>query len=304
MITKLIAFMVVQCVLMSPVYLLAQEKILPSHANSSAAFKMKKDIAEKNIAKIENLVAKIANGKQVSRGSAENLESLMNEHAKALDNAVKQSIADAREAKESKLQKGSTKSFVEFEDMAQKHEKRAKVVEAKIKKIDEQIKTGDIELDQPLLESMTPAEKKEYLQYMTPSGREKMKKKHPKLLSGISVETRTKLVDLDYIGKSTGKLCSSTAEKAGDFLVTITKTVGDFLVPEAEASIGIAAGTTCGATGGLACAGAVVGAAFLYSQATEKYYACMAGQCSCRWYKPWCCWGRTGCWVAYVALCA
>lgn len=302
MIKKLALFVIVQCVLMSPVYVFAQ-KISPAHANSSAAYKMKKDVAEKGITKIENLVAKIANGKRVSKGDAEGLDALIIEHAKAMNDAVKQAIADAKEAQDSKLQKGSTKSFVEFEDMAQKHEKRAKAVEAKVKKIDEQIKTGDIELDQPLLESMTPAERKEYMQYMTPGGRDKMKKKHPKLLSGISIKNKI-LVDLDYIGKSACELSRSNAKKAGDLLVTIPQTVGDFLVPPAEAALGLGAGTACGATGGLACALAIGGTVYGYLRVYDEFVQCLASQCTCRWYKPWCCAGKTGCWVKYIAECA
>ncbi len=296
--------MIALCVIMIPVYVLAQQKILPAQANSSAAFKAKKDAAEKKIKDIENLVTKIANQKRASKADGEDLDKLMMEHAKAVDDSFKQSLADAQEAEKSKGQKGSTKSFVEFEDMAKKHEQRAKAVDAKVKKLADQIKTGDVELDQPLLESMTPAERKEYMQYMTPSGREKMKKKHPKLLSGISIETETKLVDM---GKSACELCRSTAQTVGDLLTGIAKTTSDLLIPPAEAAIGAGAGATCAGTGPatvVACPAAVVTAAYLYSEATEKLYACYRGQCSCAWYKPWCCAGRTGCWVAYLVKCA
>ena len=300
MIKQLMVFMIALCVLMIPVSVLAQEKIHPAQANSTAAFKAKKGTVEKKMKDIENLVTKIANQKRASKVDGEDLDKLMLEHAKAMDDSFKQSLADAKEAEKSKWQKGSTKSFVEFEDMAQKHEKRAKAVEAKVKKIADQIKTGDVELDQPLLESMTPAERKEYMQYMTPSGREKMKKKHPKLLSGISVETETKLVDM---GKSACALCRSTAQTVGELLVSIAKTTSDLLIPPAEGAIGAGAGATCGATV-IGCVPAVVTAAFLYSQATDDLYKCYAGQCSCRWYKPWCCAGRTGCWIAYLVKCA
>ena len=139
MISKLMVFMMALCFLMAPVYVLAQDKVLPAQANSSAAFKAKKGTAEKKIKDIENLVAKIDKGKRVYKGDAENLDRLMNEHAKAMNDAVKQTFTDAEEAQKSKGQKGSTKSFLEFEDMAQKHEKRAKGVEAKVKNIDKQI---------------------------------------------------------------------------------------------------------------------------------------------------------------------
>ncbi len=303
MISKFMVFMIALCVLITPVYVLAAEKILPAQANSSAAFKTKMDKADTKIKDIETLVAKIDNGKRASKGDAENLDRLMNEHVKAVDDAVKQTFADAEEAKQSKGQKGSTKSFLEFEDMAQKHEKRAKAVEAKIKKIDGQIKTGDVELDQSLLESMTPAERKEYMQYMTPSGREKMKKKHPKLLSGITVETNT-LVDM---GKTACGLCQSTCQTVGAFLTSIPKTAGDLLIPPAEAAIGVSAGVACAATGPatiIACPAAIITAAVGYSRAYSDWLACIAGKCGCAWYRPWCCIGRIGCWVAYLVTCA
>lgn len=307
MISKFMVFMIALCVLITPVYVLAAEKILPAQANSSAAFKTKKYKADTKIKDIETLVAKIDNGKRASKGDAENLDRLMNEHVKAVDDAVKQTFADADEAKRSKGQKGSTKSFLEFEDMAQKHEKRAKAVEAKIKKIDAQIKTGDVELDQSLIESMTPAERKEYMQYMTPSGREKMKKKHPKFLSGISVETTTKLVDLENIGKSAGWLCRSTAETVDELLARITETAGDLLVPPAEAAIGVSVGVACAGTGPatiIACPAAIITAAVGYSRAYNDWLTCVQGKCGCAWYRPWCCIGRTGCWVVYLATCA
>ena len=306
MISKLMVFSIALCVLMAPVSVLAQQKTLPAQANSSAAFKAKKDVTEKKIKDIENLVAKIVNGKRVSKGDAENLSRLMNEHGNAMNDAVKQTFADAEDAKKSNGQKGSIKSFVEFENMAKNHEQRAKAVGAKVKKIEEQIKTGDVEPDQPLLESMTPAERKEYMQSMTPGGREKMRKKHPKLLSGISVDTKTKLVDLERIGKSTFEICSSTVETVRESLVRIPETVSDLLVPPAEAVIGAEVALGCAVPGVnvVTCAVAIAGAALGYADAYNKWKTCYASKCACVWYKPWCCAGINDCWMLYIATCA
>ena len=307
MIRKILAFIIVPCVLMMPAYVFAAQKPLPAQADSTAAFKMKQAKVEDKLKKIESLVERIAKGKRVLKGDGEELDRLMIENANDVNDAVKQAIADAEEAKNSKGQKGSVRSFVEFENMAKNGEKRAKVVHAKVKNIEKQIKTGDVELDRSLLESMTPAERKEYMQYMTPSGREKMKKKNPKLLSGISVETNTNLVYLENIGKSGYELCRSTARTMYEFLGSIPETAGNFLVPPAEAAIGASAGAACAATGPavvITCPLAVIAAAVGYARALDDLKKCLAGQCGCAWYKPWCCAGKTGCWVIYYATCA
>ena len=295
MFKKLIVFLITPCFLLSPVSILAQQKGVPAFERSSSAFKSKKNKAETKIKEIESLVGKIAKGKRVSKGDAENLDRLMNEHVKSVNDAVKQAFTDAEEAKKSNGKKGSVKSFIEFENMAKKHEKRAKAVEAKLKKIEAQIKEGDVELDKPLIESMTPAERKEYMKNMTPKGREKMKKKHPELLSHISIEADKKLVDMEKIGESVSTFCKSFPEE-----------ISNFIVSPAEAAIGATAGATCAATNVavVVCAAAIALAVVAYASATDNFDNCMQGQCSCRWYKPWCCTGRTGCWVAYLVICA
>lgn len=293
MFKKLIVYLITTCFLLSPSSILAQQERWPADEKSTTAFKSKKEKAEKKIKEIESLVAKIAKEKRVYKGDAENLDRLINEHVNSLNDAVKQTFTDAEEAKKSNGQKGSTKSFVEFEAMAKKHEKRAKTVEAKLKKIEAQIKDGDVELDKSLLKSMTPSERKEYLKNMTPKGREKMKKKHPKLLSHISIEADKKLVDMEKIGESVSAFCKSFPEE-----------ISNFLVSPAEATIGAAVGATCGASGGTLCVVAIAGAVVAYAAAYKAWIECCESQCTCVWYKPWCCTGRTGCWVVYVATCA
>ena len=264
--------------------------VLAAQNEPTVAFKSKKDKAEKKLKEIESFVAKILKEKRVSK-RADDLSTLLKEHVESLNDAVKQAIVDVEEAKKSEEKKGSYRSFVEFENMAVKHEKRGKAVEARFKNILAQIKEGDIELDGSLLKSMTPAERKDYLEYMTPSGREKMKKKQPKWLSAISVETDTKLVDWEKISRSAGQFCSATSEA-----------VGDFLVPPAEAAIGFTAGTICGATGGAACFFAVVGLVAGFHEAYDEFVECLEGTCACKWYKPWCCTGPWACYVAYLVI--
>lgn len=288
MFKRITAVLVVSCILFPVIVLAAQ-------GESTAEFKLKKDKAEMKLKEIETLLDKVLREKRVSK-RADSLDTLQKEHVESLNEAVKQAIADVEAADKSKGKKGSFRSFADFENMAVDHEKRGKAVEAKIKDILEKIKTADIELDVTLLENMTPAERKEYLEYMTPGGREKMKKKQPKLLSGRDVETGTMLVvpgDLGRITRSAGQFCSSAYD-----------TLGDLLVPPAEATIGAAAGAACAGTAGAGCVAAVAGAVFAYSAAVDDYYKCLSGQCSCVWYKPWCCTGRTGCYIAYLALCA
>ncbi len=286
MFRRVIAVLVVSCFLLNPALILAAQ------GESTAEFKAKKDKAENKLKEIEALLDKVLKEKRVSK-RADELDSLQKEHVESLNNAVKQAIADVDEADKSKGKRGSFRSFADFENMAVDHEKRGKAIEARINDILAKIKEGDVELDGSLLESMTPAERKEYMEYMTPSGREKMKKKQPKLLSGIAIETRMNLVDLGDITRPVGRFCSSASD-----------TIGDFLAPPAEAAIGAAAGATCGATGGIACAAAVVGVVYAYARATDDYLKCIAGQCGCAWYKPWCCTGRTGCYIAYLTQCA
>jgi hypothetical protein len=145
---------------------------------------------------------------------------------------------------------------------------------------------------------------------MTPSGREKVKKKHPKLLSGLDIQIQPRLVDTQKIRGSLTALCKAFPEQASDFFVSLPEEVGDFLIPPAEAYIGVSVGLDCGeaiATGGLAIPLCAIGILSLYNDITnaiDTFNNCLAGQCGCKWYRPWCCLGRTGCWIAYIATMA
>lgn len=289
----LIALLIISCFLLNSVSTLAQQKTVPAQERSSSAFKAKKEKAEKKIKEIESYVKKIDKEKRIHKGDAENLDRLINEHIESVNTAVKQTFADAEEAKNSDGQKGSVKSFLEFENMAKNHEKRAKAVHAKLEEIEKKIKEGDVELDKSLIESMTPDERKEYMKSMTPNGREKMKKKHPKLLSSISIDADMNFIDMKKIGESVSAFCACLPE---EFI--------NFFVSPAEASIGAGVAVACGGSYGIACPLAILGAVVAYTQAYEYMINCMERQCSCVWYRPWCCSGRTWCWSVYIAWCA
>ena len=128
------ACLIALCFLCSSVSISAQPTNLPAQVKSTFAFKAKKDKTEKQLRKIEMFVAKIAKEKRIST-RAGNLNALLREHVKLLDEAAKQALADGDVANKSQWKKGSIKSFIEFESMAVNHEKRGKAVITGLNKI-------------------------------------------------------------------------------------------------------------------------------------------------------------------------
>jgi len=280
---KLFSLLVAISFLLIGVTVFAQQKEIMKPGVISPAFKAKIDPAGLKLGAIESILSRVETQKLITDKDSEDLGKTMYEYAEAMKVALDEALKDAEEAAKSKGEKGSIESLKSFEDTAKAHEGKLKGIETKTKTIQDQLKIGTIRLDKPLLQKMTPVERKEFRKFLAPQGIKEMEKLHPDLFKpvekpGASIE----LIEVTRIADNVQGFCSSLPEEISNFLVT-----------PAEAALAAGCIGPCIAKKWSECAACIAGKGPEARAAWNTFVSCWNGCGKC--WKPWTWWCKTKC---------
>ena len=256
--------------------------------NASVEYKQKMDVASAKLKKMEVRLNKIEKNRVFSKDDADSMNMELDQYGNGMWNLYNEAVGKVKEANETKGQKGGNEEFLYFEDIAQGHVKRMKVLEAKHQKIENDIKNGKIKPEKDIIDTMTPQEKNEFKRSLTPEGRKEIEKAYPKMVgSSMSFPSTQELAFTRF-----NDLCSDCSS-----------TITNFFVSSAEASCAYGCYVICAATFGTGCVFCVLGTGVTAVNAYKSWSSCMSS-CSCHWYRFWCCAKKTGCTTLFLATLA
>ena len=151
----------------------------------------------------------------------------------------------------------------ELQKVAKNHEIRLRAVENRIKVIEGKIKTGEIRLSKPVLQTMNQTEIEEFRKFLLPDALNQYEKLHPEIFKPRTTPpTKGMKQDIPV---------DNNLSIAQDFLNLLP----DLFVTPAYA-------TNC------------------FDVCDSNFLSCKAGCCRCKWYRPWCCACRTGCYAKWA----
>lgn len=236
---------------------------------------------EAKLASIEGTLDGIKSRKLVRLGD-EGTDQAMYSYAESMKAAFDQASSETLKAAKSAGREGNANLLGAFEKMAKVHEQRTAKLEGKLKVIDAGVKAGEIMLDKPLLQKMTPAERGEFKAAITPGAIRNYERLSPGLLNLRVGPTSSLMPDTHAVEVGSG-------ENGGSCLNISMAAVGDFFVSPAEAAyaapcVALAASHNWGAC--VTCVVAMGGPAI---NAWNTFVGQWNGCCGCKWYKPWCC---------------
>jgi hypothetical protein len=123
--------------------------------------------------RIANVYDRIDKTKQYSEGDSKFIDHELGRYANDMRRSytliVKLTQSEAKS--EGKSDQGATKALVALEKLAQEHEKKFSSLEARGKKLEAAIKSGDILLDEASLKGMRESQREDFLKYVSePAG--------------------------------------------------------------------------------------------------------------------------------------
>jgi hypothetical protein len=244
------------------------------------------------------------------------IDQAVDAHAQAASRAFAVVMTELRDGASEGLEHAK-----ELESTLKDHRSRAAKATEKIAEIDANIRIGKIRLARPVLESLTPRERREFRRTLKPEVDSDYKREHPALFPG----------HVSYISDHDWRaLKQDTCEPCGELAISdpedesslLQQILGELprpvyaeasvapghasaVAPTVHAALGYVCYTICAATIGAACLQCVVGAGAAAVAAYDSFVRCRHRcHCRCRWYKPWCCACKSVCWTAFLSALA
>jgi len=263
------------------------------------------DVASAKLKRIEDLTNKIEKNRVFHKNDWESMNQDFVGYVNDTNNLYNEALKRVKEAGDTKGKSGGTEEFLYFEEVTQGHVKRAKALEEKHKKIDNDIRNGKIKPGKDIIDTMTPQERDEFKKTLTPEGRKELQKAYGKKMAFTSeaVPTAQEFAAIGFADQLAMPLWPD-AQSTNNVCSDASKMMADFFVSPAEAGIGIGCTALC--TNPATLPGCV--ACVLTGPATLVYLykntmTCLQS-CSCAWYRFWCCLKKAGCMALWIATCA
>lgn len=244
---------------------------------ASPAFLKLHDSSKSKFDDIQSLISQIESGKLLHDGDAQKLDKLMFDYANDLKAAFDQASMDAQDASKSKGQKGSVQSLKTFEDLAQQHEQASKTFEPRMVQIQSKLKTGEIKLDRPLLQKMSPGDLQEFKKFLAPSAFQEMERLHPDLMKGSPNKVR-----LEQAAEP--ELLAEAIPVP--FSCRVADVVGNLIEETADASLAGQCIGTCLARNWTACVNCIISKGPAAINAWNTFVRCWNGAGTCDGW-PW-----------------
>lgn len=238
---------------------------------------------DKGLDEIEGDLTRIERQARIAP-SDDRIEAAMDRVAKSGSDALQLLIDGARGPDKAKIAATYPQAFSEFERAAQGFRDRATKITDRILAIQKGIVEGQVVVNLEVFDKTTARERVEFMKVLNPQAKEIYRKMSPAKFAGLDFQLQRLAMGLG-------------------------SAVKDACAPDANALIAAVCVSLCASTGGAACvecvAAAVAGGAtttYLYFK--NGYESCLRSCCRCRWYKPWCCACRAGCFLAWAAFIA
>jgi hypothetical protein len=214
----------------------------------------------------------------------ERIDTIMDDVAKAGSEALRALIEATQDADKARIAESYPRAFAEFEKMAQAFRSRAGNIADRLVAIQTGITEGRIVVAVDVFDQSTARERVDFMKVLTPKAQDMYRKMSPAKFSSLDFH-------LQKFGMRFGKA------------------VKDACIPDANALIAASCVSLCASTAGtacVACVGAAVaaGSTVTYLYFKNGYESCLRSCCGCRWYKPWCCGCKAGCFLAWAAFIA
>ncbi|MBM3175792.1 MAG: hypothetical protein FJZ93_08760 [Chloroflexi bacterium] len=137
------------------------------------------------------ILSRIDTTKVITVADSQEFDKGIYDYASSMKAACDLALKDARDAAESRGEKGNVASLAAFEDVAKKHEGMVKNLADKAKAVDAQVRTGTIRPDKPLVIKMNSSEVKDFYDYLAPEGRKVMEQLYPTIFKPPTAEKGT-----------------------------------------------------------------------------------------------------------------
>jgi hypothetical protein len=199
----------------------------------------------------------------------------MDNVAKASSEALRTLIEATQDTDRARIAESYPRAFAEFEKMAQAFRSRAGKIADRLVAIQSGITEGRILVAVDVFDQSTTRDRVDFMKVLTPKAQETYRKMSPAKFSSLDF----------YLQK---------------FGMRFSKAVNDACFPDANAIIAGTCVALCASTAGAACvecvaAVVVAGGTASYLYFKNGYESCLRGCCGCRWYRPWCCGCKAGC---------
>lgn len=273
--------------------------------------------ATQKFGQAEAILDNLLRGRTIDRIERVGPDSLVDAGAADFQTAFTAALADMDAYVKSQKQRGSLEGMLRFEQAARQARDQLDRITEKEGTLVGRLSEGDITIAAPLLERMSPDERKQFREELTPNADAKYRKLAPRLWSATT--------PLKPLATQTVARCPFSATK--DFGLTTRATavldrrsladkVLDLLVPTAQAStltnnfdrrtsLGIACYGVCHASLGLGCVVCILGAGAEAKNAWNSMVSCKSGCSKCHYYLGFIpsggCWCRGACTAAFLA---
>jgi len=261
--------------------------------NASSGYKNKMAVASGKLKKMEDRLDKIDKDKKFSKKDMDDMNTNLDEYGNDMHNLYNEAVDRVKEADKTKGKSGGNEEFLYFEEESQAHVKRMNALKEKHQKIDKEVKDGKIKPDKDTVDKMTPQERKEFMNSLSPEGKKEIEKAYPKMKSTSTI------MDFPFASLSSQGTILNTFSTE-NICSNVSGAIANFFIPSAEALIAYQCYGTCAATIGLGCIYCILRGGVDVVNAYKSWRSCM-NSCGCHWYSFWCCVKKTACTAWFIA---
>jgi hypothetical protein len=279
-----------QTQLRTPVKAVSAEKEYKAE-NAPIIYTQKMGSATSKLNRMESMLQKIEESQTFTAEEIALLNSDLEEYGEMMYLLYNESVEDVKMASESKGAKGGHEKFLYFEDVSQKHVTRMKKLADKHQFIENKIKDGLVKPSKDTIRKMTPQEKKEYREQLTPKGKKEIENAFPEMAGNI-------IPTISIFNYIVG---------VKDFCIDASKGIGTLFVSSAQAGSALGCYAVCvvggTVTAGTSCVVCILAASGAVIDGYNTWKRCMSS-CTCKWSSPVCCAKKTLCTSIFIAILA
>jgi hypothetical protein len=259
--------------------------------NAPIVYTQKMANATYKLNRMEPMLAKIDSSQTFTAEEIALFSSVLEEYGEMMFKLYNESVDDVKTASETKGTKGGHEKFLYFEDTSQKHVEMLKKLVDRHNIIEKKIRDGQIKPSKDTIRKMTPSEKKQYREQLTPKGKKEIEKAFPEMAVSLIPEINNKENNISF----------------RMFCLTASKAIFAFFVSPAQASLALGCYTVCLTSGiitaGYTCIVCINAADDAVIDSYNKWKRCMAS-CTCKWSSPICCAKKTFCTHLFISILA
>ena len=253
----------------------AAAKIPEGGLPASPAFLKLHESSKGRFEQIQSLISGIESRKLVHDGDFENLDKLMFEYANDFKAAFDQASGEADEASKSKGQRGSIQSLKTFEP--------------RVTQIESKMRTGEIKLDKPILQKMSPSDLQEFRKFLTPSALQEMERLHPDLMKGTAKSSLARPEEPQFVAEA---IPIPFSYRVDTFVANLINVLGP---RTAEASLAQPCVALCSQQNWSGCASCILSKTQPAKNAWGTFLGCWNANSPCDWRHAGNCARRVGC---------